>query len=237
VVSGGGINSKNKWVKEKRKQGNFLFPTQALSTIYKAVFLKLLNKAYQANKIQLLPTQNFSNILIQATTKHWLVYAKAPFAGPEKVINYLGRYTHKTAITTNRITNITAKLLSFTYKDYRDNNKQKLLTLSHEEFLRRFEQHILPAHFVRIRHGGYLAHNGKNKRLKKITKQLKLKPPPKPVKLDVVSICLMRYGKDISQCPKCTTGKLQLVATYVMYNGSLVNVRQLNKGSPNKTKL
>ena len=103
-------------------------------------------------------------------------------AGLRKYWNTGGRYTHKTAITAHRIKLITHTTISFAYKDYADGKKQKLMTLSHEEFLRRFEQHILPARFVRIRHGGYLSHNGKNSRIAAVLLQLKLpKPMPKVI--------------------------------------------------------
>ena len=95
----------------------------------------------------------------------WNVHANAPFGWPAQILEYLGRYTRKTVITAHRIKEITGTTITFTYKDYADGKKQKQLTLTHEEFARRFEQHILPKRFVKIRHGGYLAHNGKNKHI------------------------------------------------------------------------
>ena len=87
--------------------------------------------------------------------KTWNVYAKAPFGGPGQVIEYLGRYTHKIAITRHRIVEVTEKQIKFNYKDYADGNKVKSLWLNHEEFLRRFELHILPKQFAKIRHAGF----------------------------------------------------------------------------------
>ncbi len=165
---------------------------------------------------------------------------KAPFGGPAQVMEYLGRYTHnlsrtyfgKVAITPHRIFHIDNDTIRFKYKD---GNKQKELYLSHVAFIRRFEQHILPRRFVKIRHAGYLSHNGKHKRIEAIHKQLVLPMPmPKvitPMQLQV----LQRTGVDISICPKCGTGKLMLVASFVMINNELKNTNTLNNiGSPLK---
>ena len=115
------------------------------------------------------------------------------------------------------------------------------MTLSHAEFVRRFEQHILTRRFVKIRHGGYLAHNGKNKRVAAIHEQLKLpKPMPKiiiPFNLQM----LQRTGTDYSVCPKCKEGKMEIVASYLNHNGTLINIKDLqkikNKASPIKSRL
>jgi hypothetical protein len=97
--------------------------------------------------------------------KPWVVYAKRPFGGPKQVIEYLGRYTHKVAISNHRLKNVTDNEVSFGYKDYKDGSSQKLMTLSHHEFVRRFAQHILPHRFVRIRHYGILSSSWKRGKL------------------------------------------------------------------------
>lgn len=183
----------------------------------------------------------FENTLLEVRYKKWNVYAKAPFGGPEQVLEYLGRYTHKVAISTHRIKEITNESITFSYKDYKDKNKQKLMTLSHEEFLRRFEQHILPKRFVKIRHGGFLSHQNKNERLKSICEQLKIATPPLKIQLPVQVLAAMTYGTDITQCSVCKIGKLELLNSYVNVTKvgvKLVNTKDLNtRGSPRKIPL
>ena len=112
------------------------------------------------------------------------------------------------------------------------------MTLSHEEFLRRFEQHILPKRFVKIRHGGFLSHQNKGKRLASICEQLKISPPSSKVELPVQVLAAMAYGVDIMQCSVCKIGKLERIATYVnvaKVGVKLVNAADLNnRGSPRK---
>ncbi len=128
------------------------------------------------------------------------------------VIEYLGRYTHKTAITKHRIVSVTEHSVTFNYKDYADNSKQKKLSLSTTEFLRRFELHFLPRGFVKIRHYGFLQNHGKTTRLNAVRKTMGLQPLPPVVKIPVSQRMLERYGKDISLCPKCYKGTLVLIA-------------------------
>ncbi|MEJ7738595.1 MAG: transposase [Chitinophagaceae bacterium] len=117
----------------------------------------------------------------------------------------------------------------FTYKDYADGKKQKQMTLSNQEFVRRFEQHILPKRFVKIRHGGYLAHNGKNVRVAAIHQQLNLPKPMPKVIIPFSLQMLQRTGTDYSVCPKCKEGKMEITASYLNHNGTLVNVKDLQR--------
>ena len=109
-------------------------------------------------------------------SKEWMVYAKAPFGGPQAVIEYLGRYTHKVAISNHRIQSINEQTgaVTFTYKDYGDNGTQKQMTLTPDEFIRRFTQHILPERFTKIRTYGYLSNRGRHDRIKEVLKKMKL---------------------------------------------------------------
>ena len=143
-----------RWVKEKRANGAYLFPKDAMQKIYKAYFIKRLRKLVEQQKLKIEDAAALEKTISQLATVRWNVHANAPFGGPAQILEYLGRYTHKTAITAHRITEITATEITFTYKDYADGKKQKQMTLSHAEFVRRFEQHILPKRFVKIRHGG-----------------------------------------------------------------------------------
>ncbi len=115
------------------------------------------------------------------------------------------------------------------------------MTLSHAEFVRRFEQHILPKRFEKIRHGGYLAHNGKNKRVAAIHEQLKLPKPMPKVIMPFNLQMLQRTGTDYSVCPKCREGKMEIVASYLNHNGTLINIKDLqklkNKASPIKKRI
>lgn len=238
IVTGGGLSKEGEWQKEKRKNGNFLFPRRALEKVFKGYFLDRLSQFHKAEKLQIEDEIQYQNTLKTVRYKKWNVYAKAPFGGPHQIMEYLGRYTHKVAISTHRIKEITDQNITFRYKDYKDKNKQKEMTLSHEEFLRRFEQHILPKGFVKIRHSGFLSHQNKGKRLASICEQLKISPPPPKVQLPVQVLAAMTYGTDITQCSICKIGKLERIASYVnvaKQGVKLVNTNDLNpRGSPQK---
>ena len=199
----------------------------------------------EQQKLKIEDAQALEKTISQLATIRWNVHANAPFGGPAQILEYLGRYTHKTAITAHRITEITATEITFTYKDYADGKKpawmaqsdrQKQMTLSHAEFVRRFEQHILPKRFVKIRHGGYLAHNGKKLRIAAIHQQLKLPRPMPKVIMPFNLQMLQRTGTDYSICSKCREGKMEIVASYLNHNGTLINIKDLqklkNKASP-----
>ena len=143
---------------------------------YKLYFLKKLQALLFRQKLTTTDAAALKTTIEKLSAIRWNVHANAPFGGPAQILEYLGRYTHKTAITAHRIRAITGTTITFTYKDYADGKKQKLMTLSHEEFAGRFEQHILPGRFVKIRHCGYLSHNGKNQRIAAIHQQLNLPP-------------------------------------------------------------
>ena len=235
IVSGGGINSNAMWVHEKRKNGNYLFPKSSMQKIYKGYFLDRLKKLITSKQLAIKDEQLVQQAIQQAGYKRWNVNARASFGGPSQVMEYLGRYTHKIAITPHRIVHIGDDTITFKYKDYADGNKQKQLCLTQIEFIRRFEQHILPRRFVKIRHAGYLSHQGKHQRIASIHKQLQLPAPMPKVKIPMQLQVLQRTGVDISICPICSIGKMILVASYIMINNELKNINSLNnKGSPIK---
>ena len=139
------------------------------------------------------------------------------------------------AITAHRIQHIGDVDITFKYKDYNDGDKIKQMTLSHTEFTRRFEKHILPKRFVRIRHAGFLCHRGKTERLQRIHTQLQLPPPPPKVTVPLHIQVMQRTGIDITLCPVCKKGKLELIGSYKFINGKMINVSDLrNRGSPRK---
>jgi len=212
IVSGGGADENGKWVEAKRKNEKFLFPVAAMQQVYKAIYLKGLRLLIQKGKLQLTGIDT-EKLIKEAGYKKWNVYAKRPFGNVASVVEYLGRYTHKIAITSHRITGISEENVKFKYKDYADGSKQKEMELSIPEFLRRFELHILPRGFVKIRHYGLLQNHGKIKRLNAVRQQLKIGPLPVRVQVPVSQRMLEKYGKDITLCPKCNRGKLVLICT------------------------
>lgn len=132
------------------------------------------------------------------------------------MIEYLGRYTHKVAISNHRISSINddEKTVTFAYKDYGDDGKQKQMTLSTTEFIRRFEQHILPARFTKIRTYGYLANRNRQKRINEVLKKMKLPLHKGLVKIPLELHLIQRFGIDINQCPCCKQKTLQLLKIF-----------------------
>jgi hypothetical protein len=209
VVSGGGVNE-GQWVAAKRAKGNFLFPWSPLRTTYKAIFLRLARERKQDIAAS---DEQIDTAIRESGYKKWKVYAKAPFGGPDQVLKYLGRYTHKTAITSYRIEAVENGTVRFSYKDYADGNKIKSMVLEEKEFLQRFERHILPKRFVRIRHYGFLTNKGKVTRLNQIRETLGLEQAKAPVEIPVAVRLLEKYGTDITRCTKCASGRYELLLT------------------------
>lgn len=240
IVSAGGENH-GMWVDAKRGNNKFLFPKYSLSKMYKGIFLEGIRKL---DKKGILKTGgiNPKGLITKSGYKRWNVYAKAPFGGPAQVMAYIGRYTHKVAITPHRIIAMDEGKVLFSYKDYADGNKQKQMVLSNEEFLRRFEQHFLPRRFVKIRYHGYLQNKGKYQRIEQIRESLALDPLKPRVVVSAAQYLLEKTGADITACPKCKTGKMELVAVYMnlKYNRSIDpnlyfenETQAQNKASPN----
>lgn len=152
IVPGGGINKQGKW-KTAKSDGKYLFNVKAMSKVFRGKFMALLKER--------LPEEMHAEFVNELYKKDWVVYAKRPFAGPESVIEYLGRYTHKIAISNHRIKNVEAGKITFSYKDYKQAAVKKEMTLDAMEFIRRFAMHILPKGFVRIRHYGILSSTSK----------------------------------------------------------------------------
>ena len=185
--------------------------------MFRGKFISQLRTAYDQGKLNFSRSLKdfshpvyFQNFIEQIQNKNWVVYSKAPFGGPEKVLSYLGRYTHRIAISNHRITNVTDDDVSFSYRDRRDNNTAKNITVSGEEFIRRFLLHSIPKGFTRIRHYGILASRKKQIALAACRKSLGVvaekidKKPPKP------TLELLREisGIDILKCPECKIGKM-----------------------------
>ena len=193
---------------------NFLFPVKALSIVFRGKFLDLLKKAFDRNKL-LLVGQTASlafNLLINALrNKPWIVYAKKPFGSPVHVLDYLGRYTHRVALSNDRILSARNGAVTFSYRDRKNQDRKKTMTLDAHEFIRRFLLHVIPKGFVRVRHFGFLANRSKS-RLSKCRQLLDLDPiVPKLAQRSVHAMMLQLTGIDISRCPLCQTGTLVFV--------------------------
>lgn len=212
IVSGGGIRGDNNWKEATKNEWRFLFPVKAMSIVYRTKFLQALKKMIGKGNVVLPEKTNAKQLLDLLYQKQWVVYSKAPFGGPQAVIEYLGRYTHKVAISNHRITSIGEDgTVTFSYKDYSDGGTQKQMTLSASEFIRRFAQHILPPGFTKIRTYGYLANRGRHKRINEVLKKMKLPLHRGLVKVPLELRLKQQYSIDTSQCPCCHQKTLQLV--------------------------
>ena len=191
IVPGGGVTPSHKW-RIAKKKNKYLFPVKAMSKVFRARMLAAIRQHVPLK-------QTTAKALIQ---KKWVVYCKQPFWGSAQVIEYLGRYTHKIAISNHRIKAIADNTITFTAKDYRKGGQKHLITLSHQEFIRRFALHILPKAFVRIRHYGILASAIKQKTRVLVEKQIG--------KASIIQHPPIRHRL----CHKCGTGQLVTILTF-----------------------
>ena len=198
LVPAGGIDKQDNWKKTKTK-GNYLFPVKAMSQVFRALFLKRLKQLQTKGEIQ---QGNFPHLVNTLFNKSWVVYAKRPFQGAQSVIEYLGRYSHKVAISNHRIKAIKDHKVCFSYKNYKTNQCSQM-QLSAKEFIRRFTLHILPRGFVRIRHFGICA--SRNKKLLSNLKKKLLKNHPIPVK----PLPYPQWNLTAKACPQCNKGVLK----------------------------
>jgi hypothetical protein len=204
IVPGGGITKSGKW-KLARSRGKFLFPVKAMSSVFRAKFVAGLRKSFTGMD------PAFYQSLFE---KPWVVYAKCPFMGPQQVIEYLGRYTHKVAISNHRLLPVDKEQVTFGYKDYRQEGKKKSMSLAPPEFIRRFSLHILPGGFVRIRHFGFLSSRAKPKLLPLLMAQTgkAFVPLTKPQKREMART---RLGLDLSTCPCCKSPTMVTVCCFI----------------------
>jgi len=216
IVSGGGITGDNTWKEATKNDWRFLFPVKAMGIVYRAKFLQTLQQMIAKGEIVLTDGKDDKQLINLLYQKDWIVYAKAPFGGPHSVIEYLGRYTHKVAISNHRICSINDEddTVTFDYKDYADQNTQKQMTLTAHEFIRRFTQHILPERFTKIRTYGYLANRNRHLRINEVLKKMKLPLHKGLVKIPVQVRMLEQFGIDMTECPCCKNKTLQLVKIF-----------------------
>jgi len=187
---------------------NFLFPVAALSQVFRGKFLAFLQQACAKGKIPPAYTE-----IKAARQKSWVVYAKKPFGSPQTVLDYLGRYTHRVALSNDRILSLENGQVTFTYRDRKDKDRLKSRTLDAHEFIRRFLLHVLPDGFMRIRHFGFLANRCKKQTLAQCRKLLKLdRALPEIPKESAKDVLLRITGIDLSRCPSCRQGTMIVVA-------------------------
>lgn len=205
IVPSGGLTNNGRW-RSSKSSGKFLFPVKAMSSVFRAKYIAQLRINLQAIK-QVIP----QSIAKELFKKPWVVYAKRPFGGASQVIEYLGRYSHKVAISNNRIQSIDKGKVRFSYKDYKAEGKRKSMELASSEFIRRYSMHLLPNKFVRIRHYGILSSRKKKACITAIRKQINTSLPAWKalVKQDYKTILLQKYQVDVSKCRKCKKGNLK----------------------------
>jgi hypothetical protein len=221
VVPGGGPSPDgDHWVSCRP---DFFLPVRVLSRLFRRLFLEALRKAFDAGKLQFFGTLGllrdrsaFTRYLAPLKKLRWIVYAKAPFAGPEQVLDYVGRYTHRVAISNNRLLDIDNDQIRFRWKDYRHGDQVKTMTLASEEFIRRFLLHVLPNGFRRIRYYGFLGNRHRQENLVLCRRLLGMQMAESTtVGLPTETNYLDRYealtGRSLRQCPQCGRGSMIVV--------------------------
>jgi hypothetical protein len=213
VVPGGGLSPDDQWI---ACRPGFFLPVRVLSRLFRRLFLEALEKAYAEDQLQFFgdleslgDSQAFTRYLDPVRLTEWVVYAKPPFGGPQQVLEYLGRYTHRVAISNERLVGLNDDLVSFGWKDYRHPQRPKTMTISAEEFIRRFLLHALPPGFQRIRYYGLLANCHRSEKLDFCRQQLAvpcsdLLPPP----IGYREFYARLTGRDLNRCPKCGIGTM-----------------------------
>jgi hypothetical protein len=211
IVPGGGLDASNRrWIPTRP---NFFLAVRILATVFRAKLLAAFEHAVASGTIAAVVGTGTAipKLLRRAARRKWVVYCKRPFAGPQQVLAYLGRYTHRIAISNERIVAMNGDQVTFTYKDRADGDRRKPMTLPAEAFLRRFLLHVLPHGFVRIRHYGLLANAVRQERIARCRELL-------GVVVDTTSIApregweqlLLRLtGEDVTRCPQCGAGRLR----------------------------
>ena len=207
IVPAGGIDKMEKWRNSKKK---FFIPVKVLSRKFRGKFLYYLKKEelkFYGKNEYLNNKQNFDELMSKMYDKEWISYCKRPFENAKSVIKYLVRYTHRVAISNERILSEENGEVTFKYRDYKDNNKMKEMTVKAEKFIRRFLMHILPPGFMKIRHYGLLGNRNKKKKLDVCKKITNTTSPvkPKPTTLEILKKTL---DVDFNICPVCHKGHI-----------------------------
>jgi len=217
VVSGGGLSPDgSEWISCRP---GFFLPVRVLSRLFRRLFLENLERAFGKDQLQffssLEPLRDhgaFLQHLAPIRNAEWVVYAKPPFGGPEQVLDYVGRYTHRVAISNNRLCGIDDGKVRFRWKDYRNRNHFGTMTLTADEFIRRFLIHVLPDGFQRIRYYGFLGNRYREKKLALCRSLLGMaEPQPCVASTDYRDECEALTGSSLKRCPICTVGNMVLI--------------------------
>jgi hypothetical protein len=205
LVPGGALGADGTW---HPARSTYLFPVRALSRHFRGGFVSRLRRAYEAGQLPRIRDRAEVNRVLKALmASEWVVYSKPCLARTETVIDYLGRYSHRIALSDGRLLAFDGESVRLAYKDYRDGDRQKVMTLSAEELLRRFLLHVLPKGFMRVRHFGFLANRCRARRLGEIRDALAA-PPPERAEEAAAPVPFNGYP-----CPKCRQGNLRVTAT------------------------
>jgi hypothetical protein len=213
LVTGGALSpDRTRWI---RGHASFLFPVKALSRVFRAKYLAGLRRAFDdraltfaAGTAPLADAACFAAFVTHLRATPWVVYTKRPFAGPEQVLDYLGRYTHRVALSNDRLVDLRDGRVRFRWRDYADHDRVKVMTLEADEFLRRFLLHVVPRSFMRIRHFGLLANRTRRGTVPQCRALLGHPPPDAPVE-SVAALVHRLTGIDLTCCPVCGTGRMQ----------------------------
>jgi hypothetical protein len=208
IAAGAMADEGGRWV----AGGNqYLFPVKGLSKVFRGKYLDGIEALLEGEELQIPTSLSLLNSpggrrrwLRQLRRKSWVVYSKRPFSGPKKLLDYLGRYTHRVAISEHRIVSCEADQVRFIYRDRRDQDRRKVASLSAAGFITRFLMHVLPSGFQRIRHYGYLANCNKKLAIARCRELLGVRPPVENEEPKSVADWMLRLiGLDIACCPIC----------------------------------
>ena len=215
IVPGGGFDATGqRWI---ACRPGFFLPVRVLSRFFRRCFLQALETAYCRRELafhgdlaELRQPEQFRRYLEPARITEWVVYAKPPFGGPEKVLDYLGRYTHRVAIANHRITDVAEGKVTFRWRDYRRGNRPSTMTLDAGEFIRRFLLHVLPDRLVRIRHFGFLANRHRTEKIEQARQLLQAESDQHEATADLGEEALERSlsATELRLCPECGQGRL-----------------------------
>ena len=214
IVSGGGIDKDKRWKEAVKAKHKFLFPAKAVQPVYRAYFLKQLQQRMDKGVITMTEEQRADWLALRTAlyAMNWIVEFREPMGGPAQVLEYLGRYTQKVAISNHRIKRIDMDSnVTFEYKDYADQGKKKTMSLPGAEFLRRYEQHILPWRFCKIRHYGYLGNYKRKERVNAVLEQMELPQHAAQAEVSMNIRLTEKYGTDGLLCKCCKKATLQLL--------------------------
>ena len=216
IVTDGGLSPDHeRWITPKRR--GFLFPTAALSKVFRGKYLDFLSAAHRKGELcapgsrGVDDNHDFERLTTALRSQDWVVYCKPPFADAEQLLGYLGRYTHKTAISNHRLVDFDGQSVRFRWRDYAHGNKVRVMRLDAEEFIRRFLLHVLPHGFTRVRHYGLLANRFRARKLARC-RTLLAQPEPEPAEPESTQEMLLRLtGVDLTLCQHCGQGPLRRI--------------------------